>query len=91
MPDMEVDKSWHLDKRVPIALLGAIMLQTCAAIWWAASISARVDTLERDRTAMSLAVGPQAERLIRVETKVDSMHEDVNEIKRAIRPVSPIH
>jgi len=34
---------WHLDKRVPVALIFAILAQTSAAIWWASSLSARVD------------------------------------------------
>jgi hypothetical protein len=37
---------WHLDKSVPIGLIAAIVLQTAGAIWWSATISARVDSLE---------------------------------------------
>jgi hypothetical protein len=39
---------WHLDRRVPIALILTIMLQSAAAVWFAASLVGRVDTLERD-------------------------------------------
>ena len=35
-------EQWHLDKRVPIALIFAIALQTGGALWWAASIQTRV-------------------------------------------------
>lgn len=38
---------WHLDKRVPVALLLGLMLNAMAGVWWASSISARVDVLER--------------------------------------------
>jgi hypothetical protein len=31
---------------VPIGLIAAIVLQTAGAIWWSATISARVDSLE---------------------------------------------
>ncbi len=37
---------WHLDKRVPIAFLGALALQTCAALVWAGGASARIDAAE---------------------------------------------
>lgn len=37
---------WHLDKRVPVALIFAILLQTGAGFWWAASINERVNNLE---------------------------------------------
>ena len=43
-------KSWHLDRRVPIALILAILLQSGCALWWASSINTRVDALERDVT-----------------------------------------
>jgi hypothetical protein len=29
---------WHLDKRIPIALIVTIALQTAMAVWWAAAI-----------------------------------------------------
>lgn len=36
---------WHLDKRVPLALIVTIAIQTAAALWWAASVTFRVDGL----------------------------------------------
>lgn len=36
-------EQWHLDKRVPIALIFAIMVQSASAIWWAASMSERMN------------------------------------------------
>jgi hypothetical protein len=35
----ERQEAWHLDKRVPIALIAAIVMQTMGAIWWAASVT----------------------------------------------------
>jgi hypothetical protein len=45
-PGPSSGQPWHLDKSVPIGLIAAILLQTAAAIWWSATISARVDSLE---------------------------------------------
>jgi hypothetical protein len=42
-----LDGNWHLDKRIPIALIGAILTQAAGFGYWAASISARVDSTER--------------------------------------------
>ena len=39
---------WHLDKRIPVALILAIAAQTGGGIWWASGINERVATLERD-------------------------------------------
>ena len=46
---MQSIDSWHIDKRVPLALIGAILAQTGAVSWWASSISERVSMLEQWR------------------------------------------
>ena len=43
---------WHLDKRVPLALILTVALQTAGMVWWAASISARVETHDRQIAAL---------------------------------------
>ena len=54
---------WHLDKRVPITLVVVIGLQTSAAVWWAASMDARLTNVE-----VTLAVrGPVIDRFIKTE------------------------
>lgn len=79
------DKQWHLDKKVPIALILTIALQTGAMIWWASSLSERVNTLERQEAARA----PQGDRLTRVEVKIESIQEGITEIKRLIRREGP--
>lgn len=61
---------WHLDKRVPIALIFAIFLQSVSAVWWAASISERMAQIERRQEsagrrfeATDLALGGQGQRI----------------------------
>jgi len=45
------DKQWHLDKRVPVALIIVIFIQTVSIVWWAATLSARVGYLEDANTS----------------------------------------
>lgn len=40
------DEPWHLDKRVPVALIVTIAMQTMLAIWWAAGLSSDVAALQ---------------------------------------------
>ena len=54
---------WHLDKRVPITLVVVILIQTSAAIWWAASINARVAAAE----LIIAARAPVIERFVKTE------------------------
>jgi hypothetical protein len=74
------DRQWHLDKRVPLALIMTIIGQTVVAAWGASNLWTRVGELERQ---MQIAA-PQLERIIRVETKVDAITGSLSEIKALI-------
>lgn len=90
----EIDPSvrWKLDKHIPVALIFAILIQSGMGLWWAATTSARVDALERDRSAAVLAVdvasrasAALSERLVKLETKFDGAIDILNEIKTNMR------
>ena len=63
------DRQWHLDKRVPIAIIFAIMAQTASVAWWAARLDSRVGVLEREVAAREQF----QERLVIVETKIHEL------------------
>jgi hypothetical protein len=79
------DRSWHLDRRVPIALILTIAMQTGGVIWWASATSTRLDALEKKVEAAA----PQAERIIRLETKMEAILDSVSEIKAILRQPRP--
>ena len=60
---------WHLDKRVPIALIFVILLQTVTLGVWVGSVQERVGRNERDIEAASTT----GERLARVETLLETI------------------
>jgi 5-bromo-4-chloroindolyl phosphate hydrolysis protein len=62
------NNGWHLDRKVPIVLIFAIILQTAGIIWWAATLSVRLDVLESQFEARSSI----PERITRMETKLDT-------------------
>lgn len=74
------DRQWHLDKKVPLALIMTIICQTIVAAWGASNLWTRVGELERQ---MQIAA-PQFERIIRLETKVDGITGSLSEIKALI-------
>lgn len=87
-----VPERWHVDKKVPIALIIALTAQTACAVWWASGINARVDSLERQVSSYASV----AERVIRIEGKIDAFKETLNDIKSLVRPtvvyeVPPVH
>lgn len=75
------DSKWHLDKRVPISLIAAILIQTGGFFWWAATTSEKVSVLKERLDA----IAPNSDRLTRVEVKVDSLLSSVNRIEANTR------
>lgn len=77
--------NWHLDKKVPLAMIGAIILQTCSAFWWASNINTRVSSIEAINTennklpvrmsVLEVQVGALAQTGERIEKKIDALIE----------------
>jgi hypothetical protein len=80
MSHRDDDQQWHLDRKVPLALIFTIIAQTIVAAWAASNIWTRVGELERKVEAAA----PQAERTIRLETKVDGITGSLAEIKTLV-------
>jgi hypothetical protein len=93
------EQRWHADKRVPIALIFAIAMQSGVVIWWAADMSAKVDqiieTQKEDRegiTKNSLGVANLTrseaatdQRLISIEASQRRVETSLSEILRYLR------
>ena len=46
---MANEDAWHLDKKVPLAFIVTILLQTAGIVWWGSSISERMNSVEREQ------------------------------------------
>jgi hypothetical protein len=87
---------WHLDRRVPIALIVALAVQTSGIVWWAASLSGRVDQHARDiaRTGGEVAVlrdaaQTQAVQMGRIEEQISGLRTDIGRLLVAIERGRP--
>lgn len=80
MADKE-DNQWHLDKKVPISLIAAILIQTGGFFWWAATTQEKVSALKERLDA----IAPNSDRLTRVEVKVDTLLGSVTRIEAQTR------
>ena len=90
---------WHLDKRVPIALIFTIALQTAAAIWWAANINSRLDfnevsdasqdsrlqSLEQIVQSQQVAAAGVAAQIGAIRETLDQMRQDQRETNALLR------
>ena len=72
------DEHWHLDKRVPLALIFAIFIQTAGAFWWASDISRRVATLEHNQMNTPLLV----ERIVRLEAVLTRLDRTLDRLEK---------
>ncbi len=79
------DRHWHIDKRIPLALIVVLLLQTFGMGWWASSTEARLSNVEK-RIEASAPIG---DRLTRVEVKIETLQTGVEEIKTILRAKTP--
>lgn len=71
---------WHLDKKVPVALIITIMMQTAGGIWFISKLDSRVAALEQ-ATAYK---ADNRERIVRLETEIPQIKEMLGRIDRKL-------
>ena len=74
-------ESWHLDKRFPLALIVTIIIQSGAAVWFAAGLSHAVDANAKQIAKNELAISATDSiepRLVRVETDISYIRRSVD-------------
>jgi len=49
--------AWHLDRKVPIALIITIAIQSGMAIWWASSIESRMNSVSQSDLSQTARIG----------------------------------
>ncbi|MEQ9518790.1 MAG: hypothetical protein RLN89_05045 [Parvibaculum sp.] len=79
-PKVPEEARWHLDKRVPIALILALVMQTAGALAWAGAASERINQLERRANGSSEV----KERTARVEEQVRYMRATLERIEQKL-------
>lgn len=79
-PEMSENNNWHLDKRVPIALIFTIVAQTFVAGFWLSQLQQRVFFLEEKVDAMA----GQDRRLTRLETRMESIIDALGRIEKKL-------
>jgi len=88
----ENENHWHLDKKVPVSLIFAILVQTAGAFWFASDISNRVSHLEETNSVRLTGIENTrnmnrvvTERVIRLEVTLQNTNKLLEEIKHEMR------
>jgi hypothetical protein len=82
------NENWHLDKRIPLALIATMMLQFGGGIWWISQIQFRIEqqgqaieALESSVRASSTNSNTLDNRITRIEEKLSGQTEILKEIR----------
>jgi hypothetical protein len=85
--DVMPTDDWHLDKRVPITLILALLIQTAGMVWWAATLSTRVENhgrdisvLQSEATILRTSAQTQAVQLGRIEEQITGLRSDMGRL-----------
>ena len=81
--EKDTQEQWHVGKEIPVAVIMAFFIQTIGAVWWAATLTSKIDELSyqvaaltADRYTQNDAKRDQAllfQRLSVVEQRVDKL------------------
>lgn len=72
----ESDNHWHLDKRVPVAMIATMLLWIFSAAWWGSNLETRIVTLEELATKNQTVEA----RLSRIEESQQWLKEIIKRI-----------
>lgn len=74
-----VAEHWTLDKKIPLAIILALLAQGGGLAWWAATLEGRLSMAERSIVKLDGRDGEQRadrDRMIRLEERIISMVEE---------------
>ncbi len=74
------EQSWYLDRRVPLAIVVAIILQSAGVLVWIGQITQRINHIERN----TLFVAEIGERIARLEENSSFTRASLQRIERQI-------
>lgn len=74
------DNHWRIDRRIPIVVIIALVMQAIGAIVWATELDARVNNIEQQSINGAIA----NEKFARLEERLESLKENIYAIRRQL-------
>lgn len=88
----EIRKEWHLDRKVTLGIIGALLLNASSSLWWAARLDytvqtheQRISSQEKQMSEMKEKSSVLYERLARIEANQNYQNDTLREIKDALK------
>ena len=74
------ERSWRMDRRVPLALLLTLVLHFAAVLVWATKLDARLQFVEKHAEHLA----SNSDRLARIEERLDVLRRDSEQIQHKL-------
>ncbi|MFG1417000.1 hypothetical protein V5F38_04180 [Xanthobacter sp. V0B-10] len=87
MTDEPQAEHWTLDKKVPLAIIFALVVQGAGLAYWAATLESRVNSAEKVISKLEGREGETREareRLIRLEERMISIGDDLRRVTQKL-------
>jgi len=83
MADTNVNRdTWQIDKKIPVALIFTLLLQTAGFAFWMGQLSVRIDQVESE----NLRYSTNSDRVTRLEVRIDNLTETVRNLSSKVNP-----
>ena len=85
--------AWGIDKKIPVALIFVVVLQTLGFTWGAATLSSEVKNNNRDLQKLELTVEKISTKLDALQPKSDSLREhmrfdsEIEDVEERVRDI----
>lgn len=77
VPPPDEAKAWHLDRKVPVALILAMASQLALGVWWMSGMSSRVAHLESRIPALEQSDATNVVEMRRISEQLARMDERI--------------
>jgi TolA-binding protein len=84
MREPEQLTAWHLDKRIPIALIFTLIVQTAFAVWWVSNLSHRVDNATEINISQEARLGSVERVLNAQQVAAATIAEQINAMRSSL-------
>ena len=91
------EQAWHLDKKVPLAMIFAIAMQTALGVWWAAGLAASVTQIAVVNDAQDARLGrveqttqAQAVTAASITAQISAMRDTLEQVREDQRETNSL-
>ena len=79
--ESDIDNRWHLDKSLPLSIIGALLIQAVSGVWFASKLTQEVSVHGDAITAIQLDIKDNEKIRSDIESRLASMDQGIRDIR----------